>query len=443
MRIAFVSQPRDPIAASGSQWGSVAIVTWELARRLARTHEVTVYAPRAPRQPGEERGPEGVLVRRTPRVRRLIHKTLDLGTSLANLQPPYFALPMFFREYGLAVAGMLARDKPDVVHVQCWSHFVPVFRRVLPDARIVLHSHDALLTRLDRVKIEQRLASADALVTCSDFITREWRSRYPSCAERIHTIGNGVDLAHFTPARRDDAFVAPPRILYIGRISPDKGVHILVRAFDELLERRPDAELIVAGPLGLLPYNQIALYESDPQVAEMRCFYGAGVLGRLRKQVLGARGSYLQSMRASVRPSTWERIRFLGSLEHRDLPQHYGGARLLAAPSVWQEPFGLPIAEGMASGLPVVATYAGGIPELVEDGVTGRLVERGDAHALSRALQELLDDPARASRMGRAARARAEMRFGWDGVVQRLDAIYHELTPAVRRRCHSSGRLGG
>lgn len=429
MRIAFVSQPRDPIAASGSQWGSVAIVTWELARRLARTHEVTVYAPRAPSQPDEERGPDGVLVRRTPRVRRLIHKALDLGTTLVNLQPPYFALPMFFREYGEAVAEMLARDGPDVVHVQSWSHFIPIFRRALPDARVVLHTHDALLTRLDRVKVEHRLAVTDAVVTCSDFITREWRSRFPGCAERIHTIGNGVDLEHFTPARLNDASVAPPRILYIGRISPDKGVHILVRAFDALLERRPDAELIVAGPLGLLPYNQVALCETDPQVAAMRCFYGAGVLGRLRKQVLGARDSYLDSMRASVRASTWERIRFLGSLEHRDLPEHYRGARLLAAPSVWQEPFGLPIAEGMASGLPVVATYAGGIPELVEDGVTGRLVERGDALALSRALQELLDDPARATRMGRAARARAERLFGWEGVVQRLDAVYQQLTP--------------
>ena len=84
MRIAFVNQPRDYMLASGAQRGSVSIVTWELARRLAAQHEVVVYAPCAPGQAFEERATNNLLFRRTPRALRNLHRSLDLTLVIVS-----------------------------------------------------------------------------------------------------------------------------------------------------------------------------------------------------------------------------------------------------------------------------------------------------------------------------------------------------------------------
>jgi glycosyltransferase involved in cell wall biosynthesis len=424
MRIAFISQPRDAVSATGTQRGSVAIVTWELARRLAHRHDVTIYAPLVRNQLAEERGPENVLVRRIPRVFRRFHKTLDFGTGLLSVRPPYFSTTAFFREYVLAVAAALARDPPDVVHVQTCAQFLAPIRRALPRARLVLHTHDELLTRLDLRSVEQRLAAADAIVTCSDYVTQRWKSRFPSRARDIHTVGNGVDLERFQPADSDAGLAMEPVILYVGRVSPEKGVHILAQAFERILVQVPNARLSVIGSAGLLPFNQISLLDDDEHVAALRTFYGKGLLDRVRRQVFQAHTGYVDAIRSSLSPATLARVHFHGPLEYMDLPALYRSARLLVAPSLCAEPFGLPLAEAMASGLPVVASRAGGMPGIVEEGRTGRLVERGDVDGLARAAIELLGDPATLSGMRRASRLSAESRFGWQAAAGRLENIY-------------------
>jgi glycosyltransferase involved in cell wall biosynthesis len=434
MRVAFVSQPRDAMAATGSQRGSVAIVTWELARRLTDRHDVTIYAPRLDNELEEERGVENVLIRRTSRAFRRVHKAIDFGTGLLCLKPPYFARPVFFREYGVAIADWLARDTPDVVHLQICSQFIPVIRRSVPRARIVFHTHDELLTRLNREMMERRLSMADAVVTCSDYVTERWRARFPRFAGKIHTVGNGVDLDRFQPDPESPTESASPaentEVLYVGRVSPEKGVHILVQAFEYVAAAIPAARLTIIGSAGLLPFNQISLLEDDPHVAALRPFYGRGLVSRVRRQVMEARNGYLDAIRASVPPATLARVLFHGPLEYMDLPALYRRAQLLAAPSLCEEPFGLPLAEAMASGLPVVASRAGGMAGIVDDGRTGRLVERGDVKGLAHAMIEMLRDPAALAGMGHASRLTAVSRFGWKAAAGRLDHIYESLSGA-------------
>jgi glycosyltransferase involved in cell wall biosynthesis len=107
-----------------------------------------------------------------------------------------------------------------------------------------------------------------------------------------------------------------------------------------------------------------------------------------------------------------------------ELTRLYRDADLLVLPSIWQESYGLPIAEAMASGVPVVASRCGGVPELVEDGVTGRLVPRLDLDALVHAIRDMLEDPRRLHRMGQAARLRAERLLTWERSAQRLERAY-------------------
>jgi glycosyltransferase involved in cell wall biosynthesis len=428
-RITFVSQPRDAVAADDAQTGSVTIVMWELAKRVARQHDVVVFAPQATGQAAEEVSRAGPRIRRIPLALRLLHKAMDLGTGALHLATPYFASKLFFREYALSVAHGLQHERPDIIHVQNCTQFLPVFHRAAPDARLFLHVHDEFLSLLPETVIRSRLKNVSAVVTCSSFVTQRLQARLPYLAGRIHTVGNGVDTSYFESSERS---VEPGkfRILYVGRVSPEKGVHNLARAFSRLAAEDEGVELDVAGPAGLLPYNQIRLLSGDPQVAALRAFYGTGFWSRLDKQLIHAHSSYRRTIEASVPESLRDRIHFRGQLSRGTLKSVYQRAHVLAMPSICMEPFGLPLAEAMASGLPCVASRAGGIPDILLDNVTGLLIERGDVAALTAALRRLSLDSGTREQMGREARRRAEEVFDWSIPAARLESLYRQQLAA-------------
>jgi glycosyltransferase involved in cell wall biosynthesis len=423
MRIAFVSQPRDFITAAGPQHGSVAIVTHELARSLSRRHQVVIYAPRAPAQTATESSREGFTIRRITRGFRRLHRALELGSGLLEWSPPYVVRQRYFSEYIGAVAQELERDPPDVVHIQVASQFIPVVRRAVPGARIVLHVHDDLLTRVDRARITPRLAHADAVVTCSDYIAQRWRESFPEFAARIWPIGNGANLERFTAADSRSPPVTP-QVLFVGRVSPEKGPHLLASAFNLVLRAVPTARLTLVGPAGLLPFGYISSMKDDPQVASLQEFYGYRLVERILLQVLGARTSYVNAVTTRLSPQALARTRILGSVSQERLPDLYRSASVLVAPSLIEEPFGLPLVEAMACGLPVVASRAGGMTGIVADGETGRLVPRGDAAALASAISQILLDEGLARSMRAAATRVAQERFSWRHVAATLESVY-------------------
>jgi glycosyltransferase involved in cell wall biosynthesis len=329
------------------------------------------------------------------------------------------------------------------VHIQVASQFIPVVRRAAPRARIVLHVHDDLLTRVHRGPVMQRLAHADAVVACSDYIAQRWRDRFPEYAARIWPIGNGADLERFTPA--DSLFPPPaPQVLFVGRVSPEKGPHLLASAFNLVLRAVPEATLTLVGPAGLLPFGYISSLKDDPHVASLHEFYGHGFLDRVLLQVLGARTSYLNAVLARLSPEARTRTRILGSVSQERLPDLYRSASVLVAPSLIEEPFGLPLVEAMACGVPVVASRAGGMAGIVADGETGRLVPRSDLAALAEAISKILLDRELARSMGMAASRVAQERFSWQHVVTVLESVYERrVTPAAptRRAPHAARSL--
>lgn len=119
------------------------------------------------------------------------------------------------------------------------------------------------------------------------------------------------------------------------------------------------------------------------------------------------------------------RVQFAGWQE--DVEPFYARASLLAVPSLWPEPFGIVGIEAMARALPVVAYRSGGIPEWLADGETGILVEPGDVRGLAATLDEILSDPEKARRMGRAGQSRQRELFGPAQHIERLEAIYKEV----------------
>lgn len=426
-KIAFISQPRDPVAATESQHGSVTTVLWELATRIARHHETMVFAPRAPGQAVEESYQSRLGIYRVPAWRPL-HKALDLGTGILGWRSPYFSSAAYFREYGLAVAKALERYQPDIVHLQNHSHFLPLLRRAVPRARLLMQVHDELHSLLPADPVRKRLSHVAAILTPSAFVTRRLEARMPYMSGRVHTIGNGVDSAAFRPSRRDcGANAGSLRILYVGRVSPEKGVHKLAEAFTLLLSSDARFELDIAGPVGLLPLSQIQLLAKDPHVAALGRFYGSGLWGAVESQLLRARSGYRHTIEALIPPEARSRVRFLGHLPRDALMDAYRRADVLAVPSLCEEPFGLPVAEGMACGLPCVGSNAGGIPELIEHEVTGFLVERGDAAGLADALHRLALDPALRERFGRSGRERVDRLFDWSVPAARLQSLYQQV----------------
>lgn len=430
MKIAILNQPQDPIVAADEQRGSVAIVNWELARRLAERHEVTVYAPRAAGQPLVERW-RGIEIRRTRISAKYFHKALQLVAGRLHRKYPYAFSPLYHREYYLQVASDLRGHPVDVVQSPVQVQYGALFKRAAPGAKMVLHVHQDELATADYQYLRRHLAHFDSVVTVSDFVTNRARARFPELASRMHTIGNGVDVERFRPAMppSSSAF-RPTRLLFVGRISPDKGVHLLMQAFNTLARERPDLELTLVGKAGLMPFEVISiLLKDDPALEHLREFYGRSAAGWLTKEVLGQRNSYTAQLHSLLSPEAAQRSHFLGTVALEHLIRLYREADLLVLPSIWQESYGLPIAEAMASGLAVVGTVSGGVPELVEDGVTGRLVPRLDPEALLQAMRELLSEPRRLREMGQAARLRAERLLTWQRSAQRLERILSGLSP--------------
>ncbi len=431
VKIAFVNQPQDPIEAGEEQRGSVAIVNWELARRLSERHEVVVYAPLGPRQPICERW-ERIELRRVRFVATSLHKIVQLLNGRFSREP-YFASALYFREYYWQIARDLSEHPADIIHLPQQLQFAPLFRAACPNAKLVVHMHQDELAQLEHSRLSGQLAQLDAVVTVSDYVTDRARARFPALAARIHTIGNGVDVDRFRPEQARSAGARlPRRILYVGRISPDKGVHLLMEAFDRLAREWPDLNLSLIGKAGLLPFGllNLLLSEDRPAAEHVRQFYGKSLSDWLTKEVLGQRSSYPNALLARLSATVRSRVHFLGTVPLQRLLQEYRQADVLVLPSIWHESYGLPVAEAMASGVPVIACRCGGVPELVDDGVTGRLVPRMDVEALFSAMHELLSDPQRLTTMGRYARTRAQELLTWKRSAERLERVYLSLVGA-------------
>jgi glycosyltransferase involved in cell wall biosynthesis len=402
MRIAFVTQPGHAVIPAA---GSVEIWTDEVARRLAGEHSVTIFATATPRTADCTR--EGV------DYRFIEHLALDgsigrIGRVLfraSTSRRPYFASVLHPLAYWVGVGRALRRGNYDVVHVANYSQAIPILRRLAPRTRVVLHMHCEWLTQLSKPLIRRRLRRAAAVLGCSDHLTGQVRARFPQLAERCHTVANGIDVAALDVEREPER--APERLLFVGRISPEKGLHVLMDSFSTLQAERPELELVLVGEEEAPDPGMLIRLSNDERVRDLEGFYS---------------GRYSDALRARLTPEARARVEFAGVVPYERVAEHYRNADVFVLPS-FMEAFGMPLAEAQASGLPVVGSRTGGIPYIVEDGVTGLLVEPGDGAGLTAALRRLFEDAGLRTSLAAAGRDRARERFGWDTIAARL--VWH------------------
>jgi phosphatidyl-myo-inositol alpha-mannosyltransferase len=201
--------------------------------------------------------------------------------------------------------------------------------------------------------------------------------------DAIRVIPNGVDVERFAEANPASDLPPGRRMLWVGRLDPQKGFPVAVEAFARLAGSIPDLWFVVAG-------------DGRDRAA----------VGRLEMAVRG-------------------RVVMLGRLDHDRLPGYYRAADVFVSPAVGQESFGLVLVEAMAAGCPVVATDIPGYREVVRDGIDGVLVPPRDPDALADAARRILSDGRAASMYAEGGAERAR-RYSWDHVAGQIEEAYAE-----------------
>ncbi|MEU6221776.1 glycogen synthase [Streptomyces sp. NPDC047022] len=288
------------------------------------------------------------------------------------------------------LAGHLARMLYGIPHVMT-AHSLEPLR---PWKAEQLGGGYVLSGWAERVAIE----SADAVIAVSGAMRDDILGCYPALdPARVHVVHNGIDTSLYRPDHGTDVLARHglepdrPYVLFVGRITRQKGVPHLLRAVRHI---DPDAQVVLCAGAPDTPGIDREFRDLFRELSRSR----AGV-------------HWIPNM-----------------LPRPEVVQLLTHAAVFVCPSVY-EPLGIVNLEAMACGTAVVASRTGGIPEVVDDGRTGLLVDVDDDFEgrLAHALDSLLADPAAARRMGEAGRERAVEEFGWDTVARRTVRLYEEV----------------
>ena len=214
----------------------------------------------------------------------------------------------------------------------------------------------------------------------------------------IEMIPNAIELSEFTPPRQRNGN-GPVRLLFVGRLNAFKNVETLLEAAGCLNERGIDN-------------------------------FEVHLVGE------GERRATLE--RLTVERGLTKQVHFLGWVDRLKIVDHYRRADIFVTATTWE---GMPntVLEGMACGLPVVATRASGLEELVREGTNGYLVEINDPVALTDRLAELIDNPHERRRMGKESRKIAEREFDWEYIAGQYVEIYERIKAEVNTSRTRSG----
>ncbi|MFI6226624.1 glycogen synthase [Micromonospora echinospora] len=378
-------------------YGGAGVHVEYLARELRRLADVRVHCFGAPRtEPGVTAYPEPAELAGTNAALRTMGVDLAMaagctGTDVVHSHTWYANL-----------AGHTAKLLHGVPHVVTVHSLEPL----RPWKAEQLGGGYALSSWCERTAIE----AADAVIAVSAGMMRDVLTAYPAVdPAKVRVVHNGIDTAQYAPDHGTDVLArlgvdpSRPSVVYVGRITRQKGLPYLLRAARDL---PPDAQLVL-----------LAGAPDTPEIA-------AEVEG------------LVDELRATRSGVVW----VAEMLPKHEVIQVLTHATVFVCPSVY-EPMGIVNLEAMACETAVVATATGGIPEVVADGETGLLVPIEQATDgsgtpldpdrfvadLAAAVNTLLADPERVEALGRAGRRRAVEHFSWDAIAERTVEVYRSL----------------
>ncbi len=236
---------------------------------------------------------------------------------------------------------------------------------------------------------------SDALIAVSKYTVDELTELYGIDEKKIHVIYNGVDVQKFKPRpdraelRRDFGLEAEKKIvLFVGRLYHRKGLEILLRSIPPVLQEFSDVKFVISGK---------GFKEKEES------------LRNLAKQL-----------------DIEDHVTFLGYVPDEKLPNLYSASDIFVLPAIYEN-FPFAILEAQATGLPVISTKVGGIPEFLVDNENGFLIDPGDSAQLTQRVLALLQDQKLAKEMGIRGRKLIEEKFSWRLITSQVIDLYHKL----------------
>jgi glycosyltransferase involved in cell wall biosynthesis len=266
---------------------------------------------------------------------------------------------------------------------------LPLFAKSRPSAAICLYAHNNLFRTYSKSEMRRSLRSASHIISVSQFIADGIISKLGIADGRVRVVPNGVDIDTFRPAM-EQRQEGDPIILFLGRVSPEKGPDLLLRAALNLHSAGHHFRVRVVGSQGFSGTQPLSTYEQE--------------LRRLAEP-LG------------------DRVEFRPSVDRTQVLSEYQQAAIFCVPSIWDDPSPLVIPEALACGLPTVASRRGGIPELGGDAIA--FLDTPSVTELTDILRWLLTDERARSQLALKARTRSEL-LSWS-------KRYEELNRALDR----------
>jgi L-malate glycosyltransferase len=302
-----------------------------------------------------------------------------------------------------ALKEVVKKIQPDILHMHYLGPLVaPVLLGFHPfvvsvwGADILAESGLAADPWREKFLKKLILKRADAVIALSKFLAKATCEYGNLLPERVTTHYWGVDLRQFKPLPRIEAANTESfTIGFVKHLLPKYGPSFLLKAFSRVLPKYPSVKLVMIGegPLRL---------ELEHLAKELKIAHA---------------------------------VEFVGSVEHKDVPQYMANFALFVMPSIYDsETFGVSAIEAQAMKVPVIASRIGGIPEALVDGVTGLLVPPRDERALADAIVKLIQNPGLRLRMGESGRCFVSKHFDWEKKAIEIENLYVALLTAKTRK---------
>ena len=312
------------------------------------------------------------------------------------------------RNYLFKVAQHLKQLGIKIVHVRNRPLYMPKLRRLMgKEAILILHEHNQnIVDTLTQKKAIEVFEAIDAYVAVSRFTyDYEITNKYPQFKNKACVILNGVNLERFRPVweqkekaaslRRKFGLEGSKVVLFAGAIRERKGVHLLVEAFKQVAKKHPEAKLVISG--------------GD-------------------KDNLEAKDAYARKVKA-IASQIPDKVVFTGYVPPTEIQDIYLLGDIFVGPSTWEEAFGLVFAEAAATGLAVIGSRRGGIPEIILDGRSGLLInDPGNTSEIAEKINYLIESPRKCEELGYSARKYMEEKFSWDRVANEIEDLYDKLS---------------
>ncbi|MFC4022444.1 glycosyltransferase family 4 protein [Oceanobacillus longus] len=301
-----------------------------------------------------------------------------------------------------------SQEDYDLIHIFNRPRLVNSVRTLAPKSRIVLSMHNDMFKpeKIDATEGAFAVKNVDKIITISNYIGKTIKDLFPDAAPKLQTIYSGVDLDRFVPSYSQEAKIIRTKmreahnlsskkvILFAGRLSPNKGIDVLIRAIPELAQKHEDIALVIMG----------SKWFSNNSVTDYIAYVRA-LAERLPIPVIQT-----------------------GFVSPDKIHEWFVASDIFVCTSQWQEPLARVHYEAMAAALPIITTDRGGNKEVIEPYKNGILVENPkDPGEFVEHLSYLLSNPEKGEEMGKYGRTLAEKHYTWERVVNDISSVWDEV----------------